>query len=616
MLAMLVTFSTLQAQNLPYEFSVANNVVLENMTASITLFGANQSETTSPVLSLPFNFAFNGINYSECTISSDGFMGLGTTPVYNFPYDFILTTSLTYPIIVPWFDISTTGLNGHVKLLTKGNAGARKFIIEWKVIRYDAIEVAANYDVVQVWLYEGSNKIQFVYGSGNPDDFSNSSVGLAAATSSFISINTVGHNISSTENFRNHFWAGNGKSYVFKLPGTVLDDLIVSNITSTNLPCNGSNNGSIQLNSITGGDGTYTITWTGPNNFVGTGSSLSNLVAGAYTYTVNDNSQTSSVTGTITIAQPQILVAAVTGTTNIKCFGATNGSFSVNASGGVAPYTYTLGNTTNTSGAFTNIAAGNYTVIVSDANECTAIVNTSITQPAALNVNLKVYPEYTVENHERHTIYQGYGPQSVLLVGSTGNSSLPSNQTYVWSPAIPLSSTLVPVAFVSPVQTTTYHLAITDASGCTQTKDVTIYVVDVRCGSKISVCKNGKQECISEGKVNSYLNNGYKLGACNAPITQNRMEIINESIAVADKELNIYPIPSTGKIQVRLGNNISGAVTASIVNASGKIIIQQLLNTVPGGSLSFNLTNQPQGLYYIRIVGKTKSYSSKFVIIH
>jgi len=72
--------------------------------------------------------------------------------------------------------------------------------------------------------------------------------------------------------------------------------------TSTNLSCYGSNNGSITL-TINGGVPPYSVSWIGPNGFVSTTSTISNLVAGAYIYTVQDF-QSNHTSNQITIIQP------------------------------------------------------------------------------------------------------------------------------------------------------------------------------------------------------------------------------------------------------------------------------------------------------------------------
>ncbi len=71
---------------------------------------------------------------------------------------------------------------------------------------------------------------------------------------------------------------------------------------------------------------------------------------------------------------------------NVSCAGGTNGYAIVNASGGKAPYTYKWSNF-RTDNAIKNVPAGQYRVVVTDANNCTKVEAISITEPAPMQIN-------------------------------------------------------------------------------------------------------------------------------------------------------------------------------------------------------------------------------------
>ncbi|MFN8297139.1 MAG: HYR domain-containing protein [Chitinophagales bacterium] len=71
------------------------------------------------------------------------------------------------------------------------------------------------------------------------------------------------------------------------------------------------------------------------------------------------------------------LSAKVTNNKDINCDGATNGSITVTATGGTAPYTYLWSNG-QTSATATNLGAGTYSVLVTDALGSTTTVNASV----------------------------------------------------------------------------------------------------------------------------------------------------------------------------------------------------------------------------------------------
>jgi len=199
---------------------------------------------------------------------------------------------------------------------------------------------------------------------------------------------------------------------------------VFATFTQTNVTCNGGNNGSVSI-TATGGTTPYTIT-----------PAQTGLTAGTYTFTVTDASGcTTSVTATIT--QPSAISASLT-QTNVTCNGGDNGSVSITATGGVAPYSIAP--------AQTGLTAGSYTFTVTDASGCTATVTATITQPTAILASLT---KIDVSCH-------GANNGSVDLTATGG----------------------VPPYTFAPTQTGlsagSYTFTVTDAAGCTATVSTTI----------------------------------------------------------------------------------------------------------------------------------------------
>ena len=114
---------------------------------------------------------------------------------------------------------------------------------------------------------------------------------------------------------------------------------------------------------------TYTINYTiNGVNFQATSATgiFNNLAGGYYTVTITDNTQTAKTT---VLVPDACMVLKATTNRQATCDSA-NGSLTVNASGGTAPYQYSLyaGTSYQMDSTFSGMAGGNYTVTVKDAN--------------------------------------------------------------------------------------------------------------------------------------------------------------------------------------------------------------------------------------------------------
>lgn len=144
-------------------------------------------------------------------------------------------------------------------------------------------------------------------------------------------------------------------------------------LAAQGVSCNGGSDGSV-VPTVSGGSGNYAqYLW----NTGASTATLDNVSAGGYSLTVVDviGCQASA---NIVVQQPSVLNAAVTTTgANVS----TNGSASINASGGTSPYTYTWSNGLSSS-ASSNLGAGSYQVTVTDANGCTKALSFTIENEA------------------------------------------------------------------------------------------------------------------------------------------------------------------------------------------------------------------------------------------
>jgi SprB repeat len=184
----------------------------------------------------------------------------------------------------------------------------------------------------------------------------------------------------------------NAATIQYTLPVTVTT-------TQVNVTCNGAANGIIN---VTASPGTTVVIRNSANVIV----TNTGLAPGVYTVTATATgdaplSNTCSNSATVVIVQPAVLVAASSTTVNNVCNAGTDGVITATSTGGTAPYTYviTAGTTINTTGAtsgiFTGLAAGTYTIRSTDANGCTATTTATVTQPTGTAPNISLGSDIT-----------------------------------------------------------------------------------------------------------------------------------------------------------------------------------------------------------------------------
>ena len=179
------------------------------------------------------------------------------------------------------------------------------------------------------------------------------------------------------------------------------------------------------------------------------------MVAGIYTATITDASGC-TVTNTVAITEPPVLTATLN-PTNITCSGLSNGSATVNASGGTPGYSVLWSNSQTTPVA-TNLVAGTYTATITDAGGCTVTNTVSITQPTAL---------VAWDSLASNLICAG--TCDTIYANATGGAA---TYTYNIQPGSATTQTTV----VCPASTTVYTITVTDGNNCVNAVTTTITV--------------------------------------------------------------------------------------------------------------------------------------------
>lgn len=229
-------------------------------------------------------------------------------------------------------------------------------------------------------------------------------------------------------------------------------------ITSTsvivNVSCNGLSDGTV---TTTAAGGLAPYTFAIDAGAFGASNVFTGLAAGSHTVHIKDANNCLKDT-VVTITQPAVLAITNLAVVTPLCNGNANGNITVTATGGTAPYTYAIGaGAFGASNVFASLTAGNYTLHVKDANNCTDDSVFTLIQPTAIT------PAAQVKNSTCTTLDDGQ-----VTLSATGGTT---PYTY----AVGASAFGASPVF-GPLTSGTYTFHIKDANNCI--KDTIITIID------------------------------------------------------------------------------------------------------------------------------------------
>ena len=463
----------------------------------------------SAPIAMPFCFNYWGNNYSTCWIGSNGCVTF-TAPASTYcPWPIsVPVPSASDPmntIMIPWEDIYLAG-GGQLSYATYGVAPFRRFTVSWN--NASMYSCTGFHFTGQVILYESTNVIEthiqqkLICASWNSGRAIHAVHDIAGATAVVVSNPTLRNSpiqwaVAAPEGIRfdpvgpactdTIKWYNNGvligigptitvgpmtitDTFVCVLvtncPGgcgiafnttdtvivNVVNSLSANLISVVDVSCNGGSDGSITV-AANGGVPPITYTWnTVPpqNTPAATG-----LPAGTYTCMIQD-AFGCPATITATVNEPPALVITSTSSTDPTCFGGTNGTATVNPSGGTPGYTYQWSTAPpQFVQTATGLSAGNYSVNVFDSHNCLSVANFVINQPAQIQVATASVDV---------TCFGGNNG-SAQAVGSAGQAPY----SYLWNTAPPQ-----PGQLITNLTAGVYTVTVTDGNGCTVTGTATV----------------------------------------------------------------------------------------------------------------------------------------------
>jgi hypothetical protein len=210
--------------------------------------------------------------------------------------------------------------------------------------------------------------------------------------------------------------------------------------------CFGAENGAISVQ-LNGGSPGVSLLWANGH----TAPVIDQLPAGSYSLTVVFADGACSEIHEYQIFEPPILAVANASVTPVRCFGEADGALQLDVSGGVPPYLF-LWNGSSGASQLDGIPAGNYSLVLTDANGCQLEELFVVPQPPALSVGANIGADTCQSaSGSIHLSFAG-GEAPYQLAWSNGSTAL--------------SQTQLPAGL--------YSITLTDANACTALLSATV----------------------------------------------------------------------------------------------------------------------------------------------
>jgi gliding motility-associated-like protein len=253
----------------------------------------------------------------------------------------------------------------------------------------------------------------------------------------------------------------------------------ITSTTPTNA-CASVDNGTITVTPVNG-SAPYSFSLDGAAPQAGTASfTFTNVTGGLHNIIVTDASNCVTNNIPVTVATNAVLTATVN-KTDVLCNGQNNGVLTVNASGGVTPYQYSIDGTTYQTNNTFNVPAGTYTVFLKDNNGCiNTIANINIIEPPPLTISATTQP------------VSCNGGADGVITATTGGG----NSGYQYS--------IDGVNFQSSnsfnVITGNYTITAKDQNNCSITKNITVGLsnnLTFSKGNDTTICEGGSAHLVA-----------------------------------------------------------------------------------------------------------------------
>ena len=484
--------------------------------------------------------------------------------------------------------------------------------------------LTANMYVSNTTICAGSSVDFTDNSSGSPITWSWNFTG--ASNSSSTSQNPTGVTYNNPGTYDVQLTVGDGSttdSQTFTSTITVVANPTSAIVNSSNVSCNGGNDGSGEV-SASAGTPNYSFSWA-PSG--GNSAAASGLSAGSYTVTITD-ANNCTTTQSVVITEPTALSVNQPSVINASC-GMQDGQVSVSVAGGTPSYSYALnGGAQQSSATFSGLGVGTYSIDIIDANGCQENVSATVTNPNAPSANISATDEDCAgdcDGEATATITGGTAPYTVnwdnsmsgttisgLCAGSYIATVVDANNCQTTQTVTIGSTSQVPVASASP-STTTLDIAVNgDVTFTDNSSNASSYDWDFGDSNT----SNQSSPTHTYTQAGTYM---VTLTVTNGNCTDQTTFTINVVNSVGLEEnllsnINIYPNPANNQLRIEFDSNESGKGSISILDMSGKIVLINNLSVFGNNSVNLNISSLANGLYLVRIKTENGQSLSKLVI--
>lgn len=354
-----------------------------------------------------------------------------------------------------------TGLTAGVYILTLTDGNDCEVSAGFWLQAPDSLSLSCTPNMASNGQANGS--VQFDFAGGVPPytiDYSGPAMGsLSANTAGLLNVmNLPAGDYSAIITDANNCQT----SCSFTILEEVVCDLEISTFQITNVSCAGEADGAINMTVTTRGTLT-TIDW--EDDMLDGQLNPSGLSPGSYMVTLTDDLQC-TISDTFIVTEPPLIQLSCSQLQAVSTMGGNDGIGQVMISGGVLPFS--LSYTGPVSGSIpivgqgttnlTDLSAGDYTVIVTDANDCMVECTFTIEEPECML-------ELTFEKTDETCAELDDGTITIIPLGAI------EPVTYDWG-----NDDYDGLFFLDNLEPGDYDITITDAAGCSQS--TTIKIVD------------------------------------------------------------------------------------------------------------------------------------------